>query len=453
MTDHSLLQRRGLSNKEGSKLRNSNSSPMRSAPRAAMACVTLLVGLLQPVRPASTIAADDNPGSRTGRETNQPAEAPPVKEDVEATTAQSRPTDRRREKLRYARRNFDEWREQLLNDLDPKTCIEAMAPIAAFGKRGYAAEAIAALAEVLRSDRIQESEAAVDALAKIGPAALPMLVDGLADKRRAIRYACTQAIMSLGAEGKPAAPNLVKLLSDQELQVRAGAVHSLLAVAGDDMALWPTFERLADSNDPEIRYALAVGLSFHRPQDRWWLEPLLRLADDSSNGIRAAVGGMLAEHGPPEQAVIDAVERLICDDQQNVSNATIAKLAQQGDPRLIAAVFNDAFESPEWWQLFRQRGQLEPMIRRLASVRERAEIAAPLLGKIIEDKKPGWLQNETLAAIDALGSLGPAAKIAYPTLKRIIQNPDLRDDDPLKKHARRTLDKILATDGPEADEQ
>lgn len=418
-----------------------------------MAFVTLVFGLLQVLCPASLVAGDDdNLNNRAGLEANPPAEAPAAKEDVEATAVQSRPTERRRQDLRYARRNFDEWRDQLLNDLDPKTCIEAMAPIAAFGKRGYAAEAIAALAEVLQSDRIQESEAAADALAKIGPAALPMLVDGLADKRRAIRYACTQAIMSLGADGKPATPNLVKLLADQELQVRAGAVHALLAVAGDDEQLWPTFERLADSNEQEIRHAWAVGLSFHPPQGQWWLEPLLRMADDPNNGIRIAVGGMLAQRGPPEQAVIDAVERLICDDQQNVSGATIANLAQQGDPRLIAAVLSDAFESPEWWQLFRQRRQLDQMISRLASVREQAEIAAPLLAKIIGDRGPRWLPSETLAAIDALGSLGPAAKLAYPTLKRIIQNPDL-PDDPLKTHARRALEKILAADEPEADER
>jgi len=222
-------------------------------------------------------------------------------------------------------------------------------------------------------------------------------------------------------------------------------------VAGDDMALWPTFERLSDSNDSQIRYSLAAGLSAHPPQGRWWLRPLLRLADDPNDGIRAAVGGILAQYGPPEKAVIDALERLIWDDQQNVSNATIGKLAQQGTPGLLAAVFTDAFESPEWWQLFRQRGQLDRAISRLASFPAEAETVAPLLAKIIESKEPGWLQNETIAAIDGLGSLGPTAKIAYPTLKRIIQSPDLPDNDPLKRHARRSLDKILATDEPAAD--
>jgi HEAT repeat protein len=358
-------------------------------------------------------------------------------------------SDRRREDLRYARRSFEEWREQLLNDLDAKTCIEAMAPMTAFGKRGYAAEATAALAEVLRSDRKDESEAAAGALARIGSEALPALIDALADERPHVRIASTQAIESFGVEGKAAAPALAKLLSDQELLPRVGAVRALVAVAGDEMELWPTFERLAASRENEIRYALASALSSHPPQGRWWLRPFLRLADDPSPGIRSAVGEMLAQHGPPEQVVIDAVERLACDDV-NVSMSTAVAFARRGNPQLLAAVLSDAFKSPELLASFRRSLKLDTVVQILANFPEHAEVTAPLLAKIIESGD--FHPHESLAAVDGLGALGPGAKIAFPTLKRIIQNADLPDDDLLKKHARRSLERILATDEPAVDD-
>lgn len=374
------------------------------------------------------------------------AEATPTERNRDAGAADAPASERRREDLRYARRSFEEWRDQLLNDLDANTCIEAIEPMAAFGKRGYAAEATAALAEVLRSGRTAESEAAAGALARIGSAALPALIDALADERPYVRFVSTQAIESLGIEGKAAAPALVKLLSDQEMRPRAGAVRALAAVAGDDMELWPTFERLAASRENEIRIALAAALSSHPPQSRWWLQPFLRLADDPSPGIRAIVGGMLAKHGPFEQAVIDAVERLVRDDDRNVSRSTAAALAQRSNPQLLAAVFTDAFKSPDLWAPFRQQGQLAPAIIRLASFPEQAEVTAPLLARIVESGQ--FQQQEALAAIDGLGVLGPDAKIAFPALKRIIQNADLPDNAPLKKHAQRSLDRILATDEP-----
>src|SRR5215469_5096642 len=71
-----------------------------------------------------------------------------------------------REKLRYAGRSFEEWRDQL-NDLDAATCKQAMAPLAAFAKNGYAQEAAAALARRLFDDRDEVVDEAATSLAKV----------------------------------------------------------------------------------------------------------------------------------------------------------------------------------------------------------------------------------------------------------------------------------------------
>ena len=422
---------------DGSMTPRRVSTPARSMRPVALASCVLLWAVLRPFAPAPSVAAEPP--------------TPAAEKEHDAGAGQPAENGRSRERLRYAQRSFEEWRDQLLNDLDPETCVKAMEPIAAFGKRGYADEAIAALAEVLRSDNEGPSQAAAGALAKLGPAALPKLVEGLADGRPGVRIACEQAIEQLGNQGRPAAKTLVKLLADQYLTVRSGAVQSLIAVAGDDEEFWPTFERLAAGNELELRYALAAGLSNHPPQCDWWLRPMLRLADDEGDGVRILAGKMLAAHGPPQDAVIDAVERLICDDNPNVTGSTVGALVQRGDPKLLAAVFSAGIRSPELWQHFFRHGVLQNAIARLASDPDQAETVAPLLAHFIEAPEVVWNQNETLAAIDALGRLGPAAKVAFPTLKRLIQRADLPDNDPIKKHAQRALDKILAKDESAAD--
>ena len=423
---------------DGSMIPVRVSTPARSMRPVALASCVLLWAVLRPFAPAASAAAEPP--------------MPAAEAEHDAGAAEAAENGRSRERLRYAQRSFDEWRDQLLNDLDPETCVKAMEPIAAFGKRGYADESIAALGEVLRSDNEGPSQAAAGALAKIGPQALPTLIEGLTDGRPGIRIACEQAIGWLGAQGRPAAKTLVKLLSDKESAVRSGAVQSLIAVAGDDEELWPTFERIGASNELEMRYALAVGLSNRPPQGDWWLRPMLQLAEDEGHGVRMLAGKMLAAHGPPEQAVIDAVERLVCDDNRNVTGSTVGALAHQSNPQLLAAVFSAGIKSPDFWQSFRQHGVLQIALARLASDPDQAETVAPLLAHFLESSKESMIPNETLAAIDALGRLGPAAKIAFPTLKRLIQRADLPDDHPIKKHAQRALDRILAKDEPAADD-
>ncbi|HVW39509.1 MAG TPA: hypothetical protein VHB99_19460, partial [Pirellulales bacterium] len=138
------------------------------------------------------------------------------------------------------------------------------------------------------------------------------------------------------------------------------------------------------------------------------------------------------------------------DEISNVSRSTAAVLGRQGNPQLIAAVLADAFKSGELCRNLRQQGHLSHAIARLASFPEQAEVTAPLLAKIIESEE--FQQNEALVAIDGLGALGPAAKIGFPALKRVIQNPAVPGNNLMKKHAQRSLDRILATDESAADD-
>lgn len=339
----------------------------------------------------------------------------------------------------------------------------AMPPIATFGKMGYAEEAVAALAEVLRSERATEDEKvareAVSALANIGAPAAPVLIEGLADRRPQVRNSCALLVSELGEAGRAASDALFKLLDDKETHVGWAAAYSLVAV-GDDDVLRPALERLSAGGGRHVLAGFLSALDRHPPKGDWWLEPCLRLANDEDRDVRMAVGRMLANHGPAEKRVIRAVEQLLRDDEEEVARSLVAALAQ-GDGNnipLLVAVLSDAVKpapsepfsrvDEELLKPFINGEQLPFIFARLGSAPEHAAASVPLLVTLTEVP---WYSSVSLLALDALGKLGPAAKGAIPALERWIARDDLVDDDG-KKRRRRVLQKIRAEDTPRADQ-
>jgi hypothetical protein len=353
-----------------------------------------------------------------------------------------------KERLRYAGRTFDEWREQLLYDLDAETRVQAMPPIATFGRNGYGREAVEALTIVLHDDRDEVAQAAATALAEIGPAALESLTDGLGDKRAIVRACAAQALGGMGVEGRPAADALVKLVDDKEHNVRLIAVTALVGVTGDDDSRASTFERLASSPDDSVRVALATGVQRFHPKADWWLPTFLLLADDDNEYLRQLVAQTLAAQAPPENAVVDAMERLINDTSEQVRLATGGVLISPPVTTLKAVVLAKLLASRPLRQVSTQDA-----IRVLGRVQDDAELVVPVLGRIAASRPPEFEFYEIVEAIDSLARLGRSAKAAVPAIERWAfdeQDVVFGNDDSLQKHARRALRKIAAAEDKSA---
>jgi HEAT repeat protein len=71
---------------------------------------------------------------------------------------------------------------------------------------------------------------AVDALAKIGPKAVPDLVNGLYQRQAQVRLTSAMALGRIGPPAKEAIPMLGKLLRDQSSEVRKAASEALLKI-------------------------------------------------------------------------------------------------------------------------------------------------------------------------------------------------------------------------------
>jgi HEAT repeat protein len=334
---------------------------------------------------------------------------------------------RSRERLRFASRSFDEWRDQLLDDLDSSTCIQAIAPLVAFGQKGYADEAVAALAVVLRDDRQQVAEAASNALTQLGTPAVAVLIDGLSDERPHVRTVSARALRPLGPAAGPATETLVKLLDDDDENVRLQAAQSLPAVAGQNVALMQIFERLASSNEVSIRRAFVSGLAANPPRGGLLLRLFIHAAGDSDMQVRWLVAESLSRHGPPDDDVIEVLKRLLRDNQQQVWNTTLSGLLDANNAHNNSAtkaiVLADALRSPEGLALLRQigswaNGDNERIIVVFVKARQQADLIVRAMTEIVDGNVEGWQPLDVLYAIDVLGRLGPAAKRAVPSLER-----------------------------------
>jgi HEAT repeat protein len=105
-----------------------------------------------------------------------------------------------------------------------------------------------------------EQEAAAEALGRIGPAALPQLVELLKSPQADVRLIAAQVIARMGSDAKEAVPALIPLLNDPDERVRKAATRTLGRIGPDAAAAVPELlEALVESEsaspEGEVRRA------------------------------------------------------------------------------------------------------------------------------------------------------------------------------------------------------
>lgn len=106
-----------------------------------------------------------------------------------------------------------------------------------------------------------EQEAAADALGRIGPAALPQLVELLGSPQAEVRLIAAQVIARMGSDAKEAVPALIPLLKDPDERVRKAATRTLGRIGPDAAAAVPELlEALVEpARGPASEFAPASG--------------------------------------------------------------------------------------------------------------------------------------------------------------------------------------------------
>lgn len=360
-------------------------------------------------------------------------------------------TPPRKRQLRYAGRDFDDWRSQLLNDLEQNTRVKAIEALESFGKNGYGEEAAEAIGQALPSDDDHVSLSAASALGAIGPPALPVLIEALKNDRASCRRNAAIAIGRMGPVAVASADALSTLCKGDDRGVRRAAAEALARIAYQSDALTPLLGRLVADDDSSTRYGVVQGLAGMLSTSPRPLSLLLIASRDPDSNIRITAAKALAQHGPPTDEVIEALKRLVHDPKGQVGVNAVIALSQAPDRDLtVVPVLADVLLSLDLMEQLSKIGVSERVIEKLRNPGDAAAIAVPALAKYIEPGFDPQKIGRVVKAIDALGELGPAAKDAIPALEAWTNGKRgvyFNNGDSVEKHARRALEKIKGDPG------
>jgi HEAT repeat protein len=314
-----------------------------------------------------------------------------------------------------------------------------------------AADAVAALAALLRVRQYNTHLTALEVLAHLGPNAEPALLNLLDLLDDDDPVTARDAAVALGNIGRPALqPLMIRLRSKK---AKSDLATIALAKLGKD-AIPPLLDALKSEDATiQLRAALALGGMEKPPKEALpALLPLFKEWTDNPEGdaFGAAVGvagfrarrrdsatalRLVAALGRfPDSAAdtIPLLTPLLKDRSQNLRLATTNALRMMGPtarpalPSLREAVVGAAKDG------FTARGAAAALL----AVRLDRKEDVPVLVEIVKTNELGALRSE---AVEMLGRLGPDAADAVPTLLNLLTNDKA---DPATSHLPELLGRI-----------
>lgn len=301
----------------------------------------------------------------------------------------------------------------------------------AIGAIGVAAgqPGIEALATALRDRDWGVAEPVVEALARMGEGAVPVLVAALSDDAVPVRWGAARALERIGPPARAAVPALGEALGDPVMQVRWAAARALLAFGpaaapatgrlvnalGDDawVVRWSAARALGTSAAGEYLDDAVTALSAAlADRDSRVCEAAAFALEDIGPVARAALPALAAAttHGVDDDSadrcqVIDvgpAAEKVLIDSGWTVRWASVRALGVvgNGDPSIIKSLTTATQD--EQWQV---RGVATLALGQFDGRRYPAAIDAIVAR--VDDESSGVRK----AAMNSLGSAGgPAAR-------------------------------------------
>jgi HEAT repeat protein len=249
---------------------------------------------------------------------------------------------------------------EILKDQGENSLVRqyAATALARIGPR--ADEVDSALVEALSDDDSKIHEAAIKALAEIGPRteptqeveqAVPALIrkltDGDTDTRQPV-------LGELGKIGRWAVPGLISILKNDEPVVRQYAAMALARIGPEAENAVPTLIEVLEerNNDTEVRRLVATALGMIGPNAKAGISVLTnRLQDREEDGeVRGAAAQALGMIGPEAKVAVPALIESLKDNDSRIRGFALAALERIGPPpkahipTLLAALKDDDLE-------------------------------------------------------------------------------------------------------------
>jgi len=297
---------------------------------------------------------------------------------------------------------------QVLNDSHPDVAVRAMAALADIGEA-----AVPALIEATKEPKARHWATVV--LAEMGPKAAPAVsaLEKLAmDPEPEVRMQALIALGQIGDAAKPAIPTILKGLTAEEQGVRYGAIFALGKLRSEEAFV--DLEKMVDTKDPILHLIDAWALARIHPNDpvciRRAIDSIVQgLESDDPQLSRTAVRALAEANFSPEE-MTPAVRAALDEIDPTVLEHVLMALSDLGEKAV--PMLTKAINDPK---------TRDAAIRALARIGPEAKGAVPILITMLADKNPLVVAD----AATALARIGPDAASGAAALTALLSNADM----------------------------
>ncbi len=301
---------------------------------------------------------------------------------------------------------------------------------------------------------------AAKALGKMGPEAVPQLIEPLGSPDPHVAKGAAAALGDIGPPAKEAVGPLIAALEKDDPETRITFMYALMGIGPDAKAAVPLLSGLLNHDDFHARYWACQALGGIGPPAAPAVPTLIKLTADAPASVRRHAAAALGNIGPAIggeglEALIKALRDPIDPVRQNAVEALgkLGDFAKPAVPEILAAIDGGKMgaltnSARTLWQLTRDPNVVVPVLvedlnrfgtspeaaAMLGELGEAAGPAVPELARSLESSDPVL----RLAAAKALGQIGPAAKSAAPALQRAAED----ESDDVRQAAQEALKQI-----------
>jgi HEAT repeat protein len=237
----------------------------------------------------------------------------------------------------------------LASALDPgqPDSIRAAAAAILAGLGPAAADAIRGLCRGLTSDSETLRNASSIALARIGESSVPSLKIMLQFSRPETVEAAVEALAVIGPPAASAAPELEALAARSPLPFQLACIAALARITGDPERGMPEIVNALEHEDPVIRKTAAEKIAMFGVSAHPVLPKLLRCMEDPDSAVRAVAVISLGRLQAPPDRVVTEVVPCLGDHDAEVRYAAAVVLAGYGaDAKSAIPALKERLQDP-----------------------------------------------------------------------------------------------------------
>jgi len=218
------------------------------------------------------------------------------------------------------------------------------------------------LRRFLNSDNEDLHQQTFEIIRRIGPPAIPLLVELLRHKQVDFRRFATDACIDLAPDTVWIQPALRRALRDEDSMVAADAARALGALGKRASPSVPALVKALSHEEPHVRIYTAEALASIGPKAGAATKDLARALSDPIPGVRWAAGEALAGIGPAAQSAVPQLIEALKDEFLYVricaarALGSIGPKAQTAQEALRASTNDPALRNQAEWALNRITG-------------------------------------------------------------------------------------------------